>query len=473
MPTMPVTNQTTALDNLYGAATAAGGTTAPTVGSLSAANPYYNAINYNNTAAAAYGMYNPQCYVASTLRNAQAAAGVTTNFANYLSPTAYYGTGYGTGAFDYTGYNANPYGYGSGRNSASGYYGSANGLTGVGNGLPYTDSLSASSSGGNTTSAQISPYNRQGGGETKSRKRTKNSKPKGGLTSPEPTYSRVFVWEFDDLCLGLSNGIGNLGNIIQVYGFQLKDPTECDQTNIEDANVDDTIQEICYNNAANPSSNNNNVKLECGSPKHEATDNSPPASLLSGAPPTMSNPASRNCVAGLREMAARYQKIKEVYNSFRENPSEIENFCRQFGHVESLDEFITHADNYKMVEMYRQCLSVPMERCNTTNTYTNIIITSESLASTMAKLLLTKLAPFVPAENIYSSHKGSKMETFERVLQRFKKNMVIVSINRNLETKEFAKKENLPLWPIRTYPSGAPILQDVQNFYHALDKVLC
>lgn len=70
--------------------------------------------------------------------------------------------------------------------------------------------------------------------------------------------------------------------------------------------------------------------------------------------------------------------------------------------------------------------------------FTNVVISNESLATTMAKLLIFNFAAYVPVENIYSTQKIGKPEIMERISLRFKKSVLIASSN--AETSDIAKK---------------------------------
>ncbi|KAE9554067.1 hypothetical protein FO519_002709 [Halicephalobus sp. NKZ332] len=450
MPVGLPSNQTTALDAVYGSSTS-------TERNLTN-NPYYNAVNYSNPATynTNYSQYYQQL---NSLKNPA--------FANYFGATTgvnpvYYGAGYGssnlTGAFDY------PY------TTGGNYYGSTNRASGTNyynSTLPYAslglgESMTPSTSNG---SNQVSPYS--GAGIKSSEKNTKRSKKKkatGGLATPEPNYSRVFIWELEDLCSffltyrqDYSGVLGQMVDRVFRTGFQLQHLDECDQTNIEDANLDEAVHEICYN--PNPNSNGQ-INVDSNSPENTKSENSvnpesSPHSLRVG---TIAN-------EGLQRMALRYQRIRNVYNQCKNNVEELLSLTEMSPMpISQLTDLIKQIDVYSTLESYKKCLRISTERSGTSGeTYTNVILTSEPLSSAMAKLLLTGLSTFVPVENIYSSHKLGKAEVLDRILHRYKKTSIIISSN--LDTNEIAKKENVPFWRIGSQ-------KDVEVFYIALDKVL-
>uniref|UniRef100_A0AC34FN38 Uncharacterized protein n=1 Tax=Panagrolaimus sp. ES5 TaxID=591445 RepID=A0AC34FN38_9BILA len=340
-------------------------------GTASTTNPYCTSIGYNNSAAAAAAAaYNPYHYQMA-FRN----AAPLTNYFNTLGsaatvaaaanvPSAYY-SGYGTTTGSTTGFDYNSYAtsnqyYNSNINSsnsnssrvaaANNYYNAAAAaaafpygtLGGVETTLPTSSStLSAS---------QISPYSTAmtaQKAEHKPPRRSKKKKPIGGLASPEPSYARVFVYEMEDLCsfaqptsyfahFGLL-----LDNIIsQAFGIHID---ECDQANVEDANVDD-ITDLSYTNQA---TSENSILDE----------QKPDINSLSESPPI--NAVNRGIADGLQQMARRYQRMKDVYNKCKDNIGELTNFMPQYS-SEQIIGWIKQHDVF--VENYRQCLRIVIER---------------------------------------------------------------------------------------------------------------
>uniref|UniRef100_A0A914PR27 Eyes absent homolog n=1 Tax=Panagrolaimus davidi TaxID=227884 RepID=A0A914PR27_9BILA len=437
-------------------------------------NPYCTPIGYNNSAAAAAAAYaNPYSYHMA-IRN----AAPFTNYFNSLGSTvaanvgnsaAYY-SGYGTTTnptgFDYNSYASSNQYYPTGTNSninsntraaaaANNYYNA----TAAAAAFPYgtlagTEALPTSSST-LISASQISPYSTvttNQKSEHKPPRRNKKKKPIGGLASPEPSYARVFVYELEDFCSFIQppSYFAHFGllldNIIsQAFGIHID---ECDQANVEDANVDE-ITDLSYSNS-NQIQSENNALVE--------NEQKPDVNSLSESPPI--NAVNRGIADGLQQMARRYQRMKDVYNKCKDNIGELTNYMPQYS-SEQIIGWIKQHDVF--VENYRQCLRITIERSTEMERFTNVVISNESLASTMAKLLLCNLAAYIPVENIYSSHKIGKAEIIDRASLRFKKNMIIASSIQ--ETREIAKKERIPVWPIRN-------LKDIDTYYHAIDKVL-
>lgn len=74
------------------------------------------------------------------------------------------------------------------------------------------------------------------------------------------------------------------------------------------------------------------------------------------------------------------------------------------------------------------------------NQYANILITSESIVPTLAKLLISEQSSMIPAENVYSTLRMSKESVIDRILSRFGKKCSFVIISTHLDTHEIAKK---------------------------------
>lgn len=92
------------------------------------------------------------------------------------------------------------------------------------------------------------------------------------------------------------------------------------------------------------------------------------------------------------------------------------------------------------VDAYRRCLQLIYERSPLIkDKCTNIVLTGDSLASGLAKLMLFDLARFVPAENVYSVAKISKEEAVKRIGNRFRKKHTVI-ISSIPKTAELAKQ---------------------------------
>uniref|UniRef100_A0A0N4ZN50 ULP_PROTEASE domain-containing protein n=1 Tax=Parastrongyloides trichosuri TaxID=131310 RepID=A0A0N4ZN50_PARTI len=423
----------------------------------------YNSSNYNpyNTA------FSSSNYNTSTNNNLRNAVGSGTPFANYFATsgqTYYPGSGtYPTG-FDYSyataaaaGVSAQYY------NSRNGYYGA--GLTSVSpNSLTnYTgltaammDGVAAVAVNGSVTpssTGQLSPFSaslKSTNSSTESKK-SKISKKKKNSINPllELNFTRVFIWEledifvipalFTDLSSPIAKSLRSVVEQIVANGFRVESNEDCEQMNIEDTNYEETIQDLGYqsNDSNNPSTT--------------------PLSSIS----------SRNGVDWVRKLSARYQQIKETYNQYKTNISTLfENSTISVSGKEisdTLSSIETMTDNW--MERFRRCLRLITEQQNTTENYTNVIITNDNLSSSLAKMLVIDIASYIPIENVYSIVKSSRESALDRIQNKFGKKCSYVVISANGESGEVSKKENIPFWKIKN--SG-----DVDAFYCALTNYL-
>uniref|UniRef100_A0A914C6F9 Eyes absent homolog n=1 Tax=Acrobeloides nanus TaxID=290746 RepID=A0A914C6F9_9BILA len=437
--------------------------------------PYYN-TNYANSA---YGMYNPQYYqmaAASSLRG-------STPIANYFTnPSAYYG-GYAATNFDYSQYTS------SAMASMPSYYGAPNGYYGPSassskainpyatTDLSLTAGPSGSGSNGGTGSSsngsQISPYS------TKSdipKRRAKKRRANGGLVTPEPNYTRVFVWELEDICiladpfirLSMDPTWQRIIEQILVAGFHIEHLDEFDQIkNIEEAQIDESLHEICYPPPPQSTNSLGTAINHVNSSSHDSSGSAASAASPTGRSSTgiSATPGNHRLADNLRRVSSCYQHIKNIYNQCKENFTELLNISNLGERSPDIHERLSLLEsmNGSPTINYRRCMKIVMDRCSNEQTFTNLVMTNESLPSTFAKLIATDLSNWVPAENVYSSAKSGRGATIEMLAQRYKKSLLIIS--RNPETQELAKRENIPCWPIRS-------MKDVELFYLALANIL-
>ena len=111
------------------------------------------------------------------------------------------------------------------------------------------------------------------------------------------------------------------------------------------------------------------------------------------------------------------------------------------------------------------------------------MVTSSQLVPAIAKTILYELGPVFDIENVYSATKTGKDSCFDRVIQRFGKNVTYVSIGDGREEEVAAKtvrsdfqetlnyffrkidfifQHNVPFWPISTH-------NDLMALHQALD----
>ena len=71
--------------------------------------------------------------------------------------------------------------------------------------------------------------------------------------------------------------------------------------------------------------------------------------------------------------------------------------------------------------------------------YVNVMVTSSQLVPAIAKTILYELGTVFDIENVYSATKTGKDSCFDRVIQRFGKNVTYVSIGDGREEEVAAK----------------------------------
>ncbi|TKR93497.1 hypothetical protein L596_007942 [Steinernema carpocapsae] len=399
------------------------------------------------TAAASSGSYGVNSNYYQSLRNAA-------GFGYFPATPSSYGA-YSTGGFDYT--YPNCYGSSTGRN---GYYG-ATGAAALGYfpaGSNYPNTLPDSKS----SSSQISPLGqslrcsdlKKTNGKSSKKKKTTN-----GTATPEEHYTRVFIWDLEDIC-AFSNVMLNAKTpdsvpmsddakrivsriISEVFHIDNGEISECEQVNIEDANVDETMQDI-------------GGFGEC--PSGGENGSSPPQTMRSG-------------VDWLRKVATRYQQVREAYNQCRNGAS-------VFGDQSGLENQRTRAlEMIKLAFMslgggaerwsddVKACLGIISERSVSTARYANVVISNEGLVTSCAKLMATDLAPMVQIDNIYSTVKMTKDSVIERIRTKFGKNCSFVVISAQPDTQSLGKAKMIPTWRVMQ-------TSHLEAFYVALKQYL-
>uniref|UniRef100_A0A158PNC6 Eyes absent homolog n=1 Tax=Anisakis simplex TaxID=6269 RepID=A0A158PNC6_ANISI len=418
--------------------------------------------------ATSYGMYTNSAHqnyyhpVSSSLRSTAAAA-----FPFAATPQAYYGNGYSTTGFDYGSYPATVQCY-SGR---GGYYGNTI------NPVSSTSSLYAMSS----LPTDVGPNNQLPvftSSKSDIKKSAKGAKKKklvnshGGSSSPDDRYTRVFIWEMEDVCV-LSNvclrsgdamrgqRFANMINanierlIASAFGIDHND--ECDHVNIEDVSVDDCVVNDMMHYAQNGSESLSTTSTSNSgamiSSSNTTTNNnilsssSTTAILLANAHSNNANTTqslSRGGIDWMRKLAAKYQHVKETYLLYKNNYAGfIEENSISLERAELL-AFKSTIDplTQAWTDSVARCLKVIVDRSSREH-YANILLTNETIICTLAKLLIMEQSAMIPAENVYNTAKTGKDSVIERILSRFGKKCSFVIISTQPDTHEIAKKVSI------------------------------
>uniref|UniRef100_G1RL07 Eyes absent homolog n=1 Tax=Nomascus leucogenys TaxID=61853 RepID=G1RL07_NOMLE len=242
---------------------------------------------------------------------------------------------------------------------------------------------------------------------------------------PDSDLERVFIWDLDETIIVFHSLL--TGSYANRYG------RECDQVHIDDVSSDDNGQDLStYNFGAD------------GFPAAATSAN---LCLATGV---------RGGVDWMRKLAFRYRRVKEIYNTYKNNvggllgPAKREAWLQLRAEIEALtDSWLTLA---------LKALSLIHSRTNCVN----ILVTTTQLIPALAKVLLYGLGIVFPIENIYSATKIGKESCFERIIQRFGRKVVYVVIGDGVEEEQGAKKHAMPFWRISSH-------SDLMALHHALE----
>ncbi|TKC43595.1 hypothetical protein EI555_011950 [Monodon monoceros] len=136
----------------------------------------------------------------------------------------------------------------------------------------------------------------------------------------------------------------------------------------------------------------------------------------------------------MRKLAFRYRRVKEMYNTYKNNVGGLigapkrETWLQLRAELEALtDLWLTHS---------LKALNLINSRPNCVN----VLVTTTQLIPALAKVLLYGLGSVFPIENIYSATKTGKESCFERIMQRFGRKAVYIVIGDGVEEEQGAKK---------------------------------
>lgn len=276
------------------------------------------------------------------------------------------------------------------------------------------------------------------GSDGKLRGRKRASDPAPPLDSE---IERVFLWDLDETLIifhSLLTGTFatrfskdsakavSLGLWMEEMIFNLADTRlffndleECDQVHIDDVASDDNGQDLStYNFSADgfhsPSSG---ATLCLGSGVHGGVD-------------------------WMRKLAFRYRRVKEVYNTYKNNIGGV------LGSPKREEWLQLRRDMEVMTDMWLTNAVKALTLINSRPNCVNVLVTTTQLIPALSKVLLYGLGSAFPIENIYSATKTGKDSCFERVVQRFGRRAVYVVVGDGAEEESAAKKKNMPFWRV-------------------------
>lgn len=256
---------------------------------------------------------------------------------------------------------------------------------------------------------------------------------------PENELERVFVWDLDETIIifhslltstyaqrfmkdpqiAVNLGLQMEGLIFSLADIHLhfNDLEECDQVHIDDVSSDDNGQDLSSYNFAtdgfHSSSTNSNISLASG---------------------------VRGGVEWMRKLAFRYRRIKEIFNTYRNNVTDLLGSPKgdQWSQVRNDIEKLT--DNWLSLAL--QSLSIVKSRPNTVN----VLVTTTQLVPALAKILLYGLGGVFDIENVYSATKIGKESCFERISSRFGRKCTYVVVGDRQEEESAAKQVIVELY---------------------------
>nr|XP_037856799.1 eyes absent homolog 4 isoform X7 [Chlorocebus sabaeus] len=333
---------------------------------------------------------------------------------------------------------------------------------------------------------------RSSGSKSRGRGRKNNPSP-----PPDSDLERVFVWDLDETIIVFHSLL--TGSYAQKYGkdppmavtlglrmeemiFNLADThlffndlEECDQVHIDDVSSDDNGQDLSTYSFATDG--------------FHAAASSANLCLPTGV---------RGGVDWMRKLAFRYRRVKELYNTYKNNvggllgPAKRDAWLQLRAEIEGLtDSWLTNA---------LKSLSIISTRSNCVN----VLVTTTQLIPALAKVLLYSLGGAFPIENIYSATKivqsedtsvvstvaqsdctlsrsylsrltvihlkkgvvyQGKESCFERIVSRFGTNITYVVIGDGRDEEHAANQHNMPFWRISSHSDLLALHQALELEY--------
>ncbi|XP_029452454.1 eyes absent homolog 4-like isoform X9 [Rhinatrema bivittatum] len=294
---------------------------------------------------------------------------------------------------------------------------------------------------------------RSSGSKTRGRGRKNNPSP-----PPDSDLERVFVWDLDETIIVFHSLL--TGSYAQKYGkdppmavtlglrmeemiFNLADThlffndlEECDQVHIDDVSSDDNGQDLSTYSFATDG--------------FHAAASSANLCLPTGV---------RGGVDWMRKLAFRYRRVKELYNTYKNNvggllgPAKRDVWLQLRAEIEALtDSWLTNA---------LKSLSIISTRSNCVN----VLVTTTQLIPALAKVLLYSLGGAFPIENIYSATKIGKESCFERIVSRFGTNITYVVVGDARDEEHAANQHNMPFWRISSHSDLLALHQALELEY--------
>ncbi|XP_072355839.1 eyes absent homolog 4 isoform X6 [Scyliorhinus torazame] len=224
-------------------------------------------------------------------------------------------------------------------------------------------------------------------------------------------------------------------NLADTHLF-FNDLEECDQVHIDDVSSDDNGQDLSTYSFATDG--------------FHAAATSANLCLATGV---------RGGVDWMRKLAFRYRRVKELYNTYKNNiggllgPAKRDAWLQLRAEVEALtDSWLSNA---------LKSLSIISSRSNCVN----VLVTTTQLVPALAKVLLYSLGGVFPIENIYSATKIGKESCFQRIVSKFGTKVTYVVIGDARDEEHAATQHNMPFWRISSHSDLLALNQALELEY--------
>ncbi|XP_040285099.1 eyes absent homolog 4 isoform X6 [Bufo bufo] len=224
-------------------------------------------------------------------------------------------------------------------------------------------------------------------------------------------------------------------NLADAHLF-FNDLEECDQVHVDDVSSDDNGQDLSSYSFATDG--------------FRAAASSTTLCLPTGV---------RGGVDWMRKLAFRYRRVKELYNTYKNNVGGL------FGPAKREAWLQLRADLEVLTDSWLSNALKSLSLISTRSNSVNVLVTTTQLIPALSKVLLYSLGGVFPIENIYSATKIGKESCFERIIQRFGRKVVYVVIGDGVEEEQAAKKNNMPFWRISSHSDLLALHQALELEY--------
>ncbi|XP_075059315.1 protein phosphatase EYA4 isoform X14 [Mixophyes fleayi] len=294
---------------------------------------------------------------------------------------------------------------------------------------------------------------RSAGSKSRGRGRKNNPSP-----PPDSDLERVFIWDLDETIIIFHSLL--TGTFAQKYGkdsptavtlglrmeemiFNLADAhlffndlEECDQVHVDDVSSDDNGQDLSSYSFATDG--------------FRAAASSTTLCLPTGV---------RGGVDWMRKLAFRYRRVKELYNTYKNNVGGL------FGPAKREAWLQLRADLEVLTDSWLSNALKSLSLISTRSNSVNVLVTTTQLIPALSKVLLYSLGGVFPIENIYSATKIGKESCFQRIVSRFGSHVTYVVVGDAQDEEHSAYQNNMPFWRISSHSDLLALHQALELEY--------